>query len=69
MVVVFTRGMRSTCGAGGPNHKEGKAVLTGKNVLLAWPEPSTVSRTLEEFEKWSLLPQANIVGALRSLLQ
>lgn len=68
MVTVSPRRRRSTCGGGGLNHKERKAVLTGKNVLLACSEPSTVSGTLEEFEKRSLLPHANTLGTLRSQL-
>lgn len=68
MVTVSTRRMRSTCGGVGLHHRKGMEVLTEQNVILAGPEPSSVSGTLEEFKKWSLLPHENKVSTLRGWL-
>lgn len=68
MVTVSTRRMRSTCGGVGLNHRKRREVLTEQNVILAGPEPSSVSGTLEEFKKWSSLPHANKVSTLGAWL-
>lgn len=68
VVTVSTRRIRSTCGGVGLNHRKGREVLTEQNAMLAGPEPGSVSGTLEEFKKWSLLPHANKASTLRPVL-